>query len=166
MFFLNGELLRQARIDRNLSLEALSEMAQISVESLKELEKGKFDGKVSTAALFRLEKALNLPADSLLLEPAETTIHRIVTYENFITPHGFEAWVDTLNRFVKAHLIPDGNGCYESSALPFLRESVEKQIRSKVVNLYHSGEITKGRAQELLNLTAWDELPHEEKSQS
>lgn len=147
------ELFRQALKDRCLDSQALSNMVDVSVASLKALEENRYEN-ISTAALARIAKALKLPTDSLLRED-NNSLHRMVSYQDFITPRGFDAWIDTLSRFTQVSLLTS------TQVVPELRAFIEEQIKIKTLAAYRKGQITQGRAKELLNLTAWDSLPED-----
>jgi len=161
-FASRGHLLRQARQDANWSLATIAEHSGVTEEKLRALESDSEESitiaGVTTVDLGRLEELFHLPEASLLQEN-NPYLHRTVVFQQFITPRGLHCWIDLLNRFTLAHATPDNNGITEtSSALPNLREMVEQQLKLKVLKLVQDGSISQGRAKELLNLTAWDDL--------
>lgn len=165
------QLFRQARTDAGLDLEQLSKTTEIEPSALQAFEDGKLDPQLSTAALNRIEQALKLPESSLLFllhkndpdweELSAPPVQRVVTYQNFITPAGFEAWVDVLRRLMEVSFVPDEDGEFPSDALPKARTALERQIQERTMMLYHQGEISGGRARELLKMSPFDALPRQ-----
>jgi DNA-binding XRE family transcriptional regulator len=59
-----GNRIRQTRIDKSMTLEALASRAEVGIGSISEIERGlRFP---NTATLYAIAEALDVPADHLL----------------------------------------------------------------------------------------------------
>jgi transcriptional regulator with XRE-family HTH domain len=161
------ETFKQACQDRQITLEELAEKVRVPFLALKHLEAGNLEeaGKqgLSTAGLTRIGDILNLPisawerlqAQALNIEGVPNqTLHRCIIYQDLCSPEQLNELMDLLYRWRDIYLIWNKKLDFNN-----LKKLIEDDLRPKVVQAYKEGMISKGRAQELLGLTVWDDLP-------